>query len=89
MDNDSDTSRLMPDDAYPPGLTLRQKQGMDQRLRALAQLIPDIPGRYEDGQGDVWTRHDDGSWTDHHGTRKGAGYSPVLALFGPWSAPLE
>lgn len=76
---------LLPHDAYPPEFDEETRRRVDRRLRALQSRIPDRPGRYVDRDGDPWTAHADGSWTDKNGEWREAAYTPLLGLWAPWT----
>lgn len=78
-------SNILPEDAYPEEITPERRKEVDRLMEELLPLLPTAPGRYHDGDGDLWIKNEDGSWTDKFGETKSVEYSPVLTLFGPWS----
>lgn len=89
MPNHSDSHRLLPDDAYPRDkitgelMSAQKKDLVDRTLRARLSEVPTVPGTYTDPTGDTWVLAADNRWTDHHGYRRDARYTPIIALMGP------
>ncbi|WP_026927415.1 hypothetical protein [Granulicoccus phenolivorans] len=59
------------------------REHLDSALRDWLRFLPEEPGIYEDGHGDYWELHADGSWTDHLGQTRGPEWQGLVALFGP------
>lgn len=74
---------LLPKHAYPSDMTKEQRDRADRKMRELLPLVPDLPGRYTDGDGALWILNADGSWTDSKGTTRGPEWRPLIAVFGP------
>ena len=76
--------RLLPLDAYPATVDEAGRDRVDAHLRELLPTIPTAPGEYLDNEGGRWVLDADGGWTDKHGERRPAEYTPILGMWGPW-----
>lgn len=75
--------RLLPKHAYPSDMTKEQCDRADRKERELLPLVPHLPGKYTDCEGELWSLNTDGSWTDNKGTTHGPEWRPLIAVFGP------
>lgn len=61
------------------------RRRIDDAIALRMHLIPTIPGRWYDREGEIWTLGDDHRWTDPKGDTRGPEWTPLLGLFAPWS----
>lgn len=80
--------RLLPEDAYPPGIGSSAKDYVDENLRSQLHTIPVEPGEYFDNENELWTLSEKGEWTDHVGDSRSKRYTPIMSAFGPFTKKL-